>query len=56
MGWPQNVHGPKPSFTHMTFPQLRQFGAAARRACLVAMQLQAREALEAADVDAFSRL
>lgn len=41
----QNVHGPNPSFTQMIFPQLRQFGAAARRGWRVAMQLQERDAL-----------
>lgn len=50
------MHGPKPSLTHITLPQLRQFGAAAKRACLVAIQLQAREALESVGVDAFSRV
>ena len=38
----QNVHGPMPSFTHMIFPQLRQFGAASSNVCLVAMQLHFR--------------
>lgn len=36
---PQNVHGPNPSFTQITFPQFRQFGAAARSGWRVAIQL-----------------
>lgn len=38
----QKVHGPMPSFTQMILPQLRQFGAASRSGCLVAMQLHFR--------------
>lgn len=44
-GCEQNVQGPRPSLTQTIFPQLRQFGAAARRGCRVAMQLQRRLAL-----------
>lgn len=33
------MQGPRPSFTHMTFPQFRQFGAAASNGCRVAIQL-----------------
>ena len=36
---PQNVHGPNPSFTQMTFPQFKQLGAAANRGCRAPMQL-----------------
>lgn len=39
------MHGPKPSLTQITLPQLRQFGAAARRGCRAATQLQRREAI-----------
>jgi hypothetical protein len=42
---PQNVHGPNPSLTQITFPQVRQLGAAASSGCRVAMQLHARAAL-----------
>lgn len=41
----QNVHGPRPSFTQMIFPQLRQFGAASRIAWRWAMQLHFRRLL-----------
>lgn len=39
---PQNVQGPMPSFTQMILPQFRQLGAALRRGCRVARQVQAR--------------
>lgn len=41
-GVSQNVHGPKPSLTQMTFPQFKQFGAAASRGCRAPIQLQRR--------------
>jgi hypothetical protein len=44
-GDPQNVHGPSPSFTHITFPQFRQFGAAVSRGCRAAPQLHFRFSL-----------
>ena len=36
------MQGPKPSLTHITLPQLRQLGAAARRGCRAPMQLHFR--------------
>lgn len=42
---PQNVHGPKPSLTHMTFPQFKQLGTAASRGCRVPIQLHFRFSL-----------
>lgn len=39
---PHEVQGPRPSFAQTIFPQLRQLGAAVRRACRCAMQLQRR--------------
>lgn len=42
-GCPQNVQGPMPSFTHITLPQFRQLGAAARRGWRVARQVQRRD-------------
>ena len=42
-GCPQNVQGPMPSFTQTIFPQLRQLGAATRRGCRVARQVQRRD-------------
>lgn len=41
-GEPQNVHGPRPSLTQITFPQFKQLGAAVRRGWRAPMQLHAR--------------
>ena len=50
-GVSQNVHGPRPSFTHTIFPQLRQFGAMVSNGWRVAMQLHLRFARSAADCE-----
>ena len=50
-GRPQNVHGPGPSLTHTTLPQLRQLGAASSSGCRVATQLHRRAATPAAVLD-----
>lgn len=50
------MQGPNPSLTQITFPQLRQFGAAARSGWRVAIQLQARLALDDASLDPDSRV
>jgi len=47
------VQGPRPSFTQMILPQDRQLGAAARRGCRVARQVQRREAGETAEREGF---
>lgn len=44
----QKVQGPRPSFTQIIFPQLRQFGAASRMAWRWAMQLHFRRLLSEA--------
>jgi hypothetical protein len=44
-GDPQNVHGPNPSLTHITFPQLKQFGAAASKGWRAPIQLHFRFSL-----------
>ena len=40
-----------PSFTQTIFPQLRQFGAAARRGWRVALQGQARDTVESLEIE-----
>ena len=56
IGLPQNVQGPKPSLTHITFPHDKQFGAAASKGWRVAMQLHARSALDCVLGEPLSRV